>query len=520
MSDSKALPKFVLVLALFLLLFIFKPVHLDDPVFLKTGEHLLRHPFQPFLAKINWIGTKRSLFFEGNPFFLSYFFAAVIGLLGSSEWILHAAYSVFPFLCLMFVYGIARQRRTDPVVAATLFLSCPAFLLSSTTLMSDVPLLAFYLMAIYYYLRFTSTNSPADGLLFALGAVLAGFTKYIGLTLIPLLFVDLAWRGKLRKGMPFLLLPVGYLMLWGIYSYSLAGTSHVAFSAQYLDLQWRAIVQKIAACLSFTGLALLGFTILALLDRTSGAVWALVATICGFAAFQLNPIHYVPGAILMGIGISSAILVVPRVFRRDPDLLVCLWLAGMLVYTWISEFIAARVVLLFAVPLFLLLSSQIPREKALLCAGLNIVLSLMLAQADFRWAESYKHFAETMSLQRTHYFAHWGLQYYLEKRGLEPFDYERDSLQAGDLLVVPQIGGTSAYPLPTGNGRFLNAKIRLEKSVALDVHQGLFIMNENLDAGFYCHTWGMVPFSWGARPLDTMDLFRVTQVFLDDGNRE
>jgi len=495
----------------FLLIFVSKPVHIDDTVFLKTGEFLAEHPWKPFSFELNWGGKSVSIFNEDNPFLIPYFEAFVTRIGGQSETILHIAFMIFPFLAMLAYRGIASGYKYSANTASVLLITSPAFLVSATTLMADIPLIAFYLLACYFYVRFCETLKTSDGWMFGAMIVLAAFTKYIGLTLIPLLLFDSIRRGILRKSAPYLLLPVIGTLLWCIQNLISVGALHIWDSGKSMNLQAKPVFEKTIAALSFTGLSILGFVVFSCCRSLRSFLLLLGFSIAGGVIVHFfSRTHYFTNTMLMGFGMGSAVFCFTRIDRSKIDAFLALWLVGMFLYVCLAEFVAARVVLLFAPPLLLLLSARVSRSFLIHCVILNFLLSVLVGFADQKSAVFYKNFAEKLPTQHTHYIAHWGMQYYLEKRGLSPFDYEKDSLHAGDLIVVPVVAGTSFYPMPQGSGKYRDVQVILEKEIRFDVYRGIFVMNSPNDAGWYCHGWGMLPYSWGYGPIETIKFFRVT----------
>src|SRR5262249_26374476 len=155
----------------------------------------------------NWVGTSRSVFYEDNPFLFSYYLALLIKLFGEKVWILHTACLIFPVSAVLSCYFLATEAGLQPLISACLLLSAPAFFVSATTLMPDVALLAFYILSCWLYLRWQRQPSRTCSVLLSASICLAIFTKYIGLTLIPLIFLDAFQSNRWKRTLPWLLIP-------------------------------------------------------------------------------------------------------------------------------------------------------------------------------------------------------------------------------------------------------------------------------------------------------------------------
>ena len=80
-----------------------------------------------------------------------------------------------------------RPLLHQPLLAALATLLCPVFLVSSTTVMSDTMMLAFWVWAMIFWLRSAEGGSHVLALLSACLIAVAALTKYFAVALVPLL---------------------------------------------------------------------------------------------------------------------------------------------------------------------------------------------------------------------------------------------------------------------------------------------------------------------------------------------
>src|SRR5207253_10583948 len=103
----------------------------------------------------------------------------------------------------------------SPLLAALLMLFTPVFLVSATTVMCDVWLLALWVWSVDCWLRGLERHSYRLLLLASLLAAAAALTKYFGLSLIPLLAVyTLVRERRLTSRLLFLLIPVATILIY------------------------------------------------------------------------------------------------------------------------------------------------------------------------------------------------------------------------------------------------------------------------------------------------------------------
>src|SRR5215831_9522899 len=132
--------------------FLAKPFNLDDPLFIWAAQQIQSHPADPYGFQVNWFGSPQPMWTAMmNPPFMCYFLALAAVFFGWSEIGLHLACLVFAVAAILGTYRLATNFCKRPMLAAFATLFTPAFLVSSTTVMCDVPMLAFWIWAIVFW---------------------------------------------------------------------------------------------------------------------------------------------------------------------------------------------------------------------------------------------------------------------------------------------------------------------------------------------------------------------------------
>ena len=135
----------VLVTVACLLPFIGKAFHIDDPMFLWAAEQIQRDPLDFYGFDVNWEGLTRPMAEANkNPPLVSFYLAATTALLGWSEVAVHLAMLLPAVLLVLGSYRLAALLCERPLEAALLGMLSPLILISSTTVMSDVLMLALW----------------------------------------------------------------------------------------------------------------------------------------------------------------------------------------------------------------------------------------------------------------------------------------------------------------------------------------------------------------------------------------
>ena len=134
--------------------FLNKAVHIDDSLFVWTAEQILKHPGDFYGFDVNWYGQTVPMSVENcNPPATSYFLAGVMAVFGEREMALHAAMLLVAFAAAAGIFQLAKIWCERPLLATFIAMSTPVFLVSATTLMCDVPMLAVWIWAVVFWER-------------------------------------------------------------------------------------------------------------------------------------------------------------------------------------------------------------------------------------------------------------------------------------------------------------------------------------------------------------------------------
>ena len=235
LSPSVCVALLALITAASLVPFADKAFHIDDPLFLWTARQIQAKPLDFYGFTVNWYGNEEPMSaVTKNPPLAAYYLAGAASVLGWSERALHLAFLLPAVAAVLGVYRLARGLCSRPFLAALLVALSPVFLLSSTSLMCDTMMLAFWVWAVFFWIRGLSHDSKGCLTLAAVLASLSFLTKYFGLSLVPLL-ASYAWskRQPLRCWAPFLLIPLAMALAYEEGTLRLYGSGLLSEAAAY-----------------------------------------------------------------------------------------------------------------------------------------------------------------------------------------------------------------------------------------------------------------------------------------------
>jgi 4-amino-4-deoxy-L-arabinose transferase-like glycosyltransferase len=550
-----------------LLPFVDKAFHIDDTLFLRVARQIHEHPTDFYGFRIIWYFTEKPMAqITKNPPLAAYFTALVTSVWGWGELPLHLAFLVPALGVAWGSYYLAQRFCSRPALAAIIGMLTPAFLVSSTSIMCDTMMLAFWLWAMICWDRGISQRRA--GLLIAAALLIGlGFlTKYFAVSLIPLLFAY-SWRLRRRPWgwwlLP-LLIPVaimaGYQWLTHrLYDQDLFSDAiNYAKEVQHKSSHFASLWDKLVIGLTFAGgcLASAAFFFPWLWSRRGVGLW-LVAIGClvyvlyirghlGPFKLVLHGEEDIPDSVrwsaILQIGLLAiagagvlALALMDLWERRDPSsLLLFLWVFGTFIFTaFVNWTVNARSIFPAAPAVGILVVRRLERLQRLSAGWIQwrlmapvagaAILSMLVARADYQFANS----ARQAALEIHHRFAdlpgtiwfegHWGFQYYMEEHGAHILDTDTMHCEPGDLAVLP-LNNCDLYMLPADSTEKIEPSVVVPTSAwdwtskVFGGHPlGIATMHPILLAGFYATGFGPLPFVFGDVPKDEYVLYQVTK---------
>ncbi len=527
-------PHWTLALVVLALLapFLTKPFNIDDPLFIWAARQIHEHPADPYGFRLEWGWTEFPMWkVTENPPLACYFVALAGAVLGWSEVALHCAF-LLPALAVAWgTYSLARRLSQHPLLAALATMFTPVFLVSSTTVMCDVLMLAFWVWAIVFWLEGTETGDTRRLCGATILITLAALTKYYGACLIPLLAAySLLSRHRFKPWGVCLLLPLAILCVYQYAAQARYGTSLLYGAADYAQFS-KALFGFSSLTTALTALAFTGGC-LAVVLFSAPWIWRTreLATLAGFAVLiaaavflnegLLKNYHSLPAANALLVkfqiffwamgGVCVLALAVADFLRhRDaPAMLLALWVLGTFLFAgFVNWTINARSILPMAPAVGILLARRRDQNDlagrktrtGFVAIGLTAgaMLAFLVAQADFRLAHAVRQCAQEVSARlepggTTLFQGHWGFQYYLQAAGASPFDLKSSALKPGSRLIVPS-NNTNILPLKS-------EKATLEETIIAPGPLLLSTWSQPTGAGFYSSAWGPLPFAFGNVP--------------------
>lgn len=503
-----------------------KAFGVDDPLFIWSAKHIQSHFADPYGFDINWYGKTQPMWMVAkNPPLASYYMALGAFVVGWSEAALHIMFLIPAIAVTLGIYFLAAKFCSRPFEAALAAILTPVFLLSATTVMCDVMMLAFWVWAMYLWVRGTENNRHGLLALSMLLVALSALTKYFGIALIPLLAAYSITSKKRPSWAAHLLIPVVILAVYQIATKSLYGHGLLSDAWQY-SAYYHANAPARGLSMPITGFIFTGGCILTalfcapLLWNRRGLTIGMVIAGLAFLLFLFK----LPGSLKADTGVAlqaallftggTAVLVLAvqgYLARRDPpSLTLLLWVAGTFVFASLLNWsVNGRSILPMAPAAGILVMRQMELRKNLswyvyLPLALAAFASVFINCADYQLAANARKAADQITDSyggegRTIWFeGHWGFQYYMEKKGAKPIAFKGFAPQSGDIVVVP-----------TNNTNVLieNPGVPPLEVLTFESPLRLATMVKSAGAGFYSDAYGPLPFRICSVPAEYYGVF-------------
>lgn len=518
---------------LFLCLFINKPFHIDDTLFLTMAD----------LMPWSFVGTGGGeAYFLGeyyphlNPFesthplLIPWILKLLDALQGSGKpafWKFHLFFLIFPSLLLYFNAQMLQVLDKDRRWLLLLGFS-PLLFVNATNLMTDIAMVAFWCGTLSGTVLALERKVPRYAIQAAVCLGLALLTSYQSVALFPLIGVLLLVRRAPFKlwflilGSPLFVL-IAYLLVvfsfTGFFPFLASGIEINIASEVGSGLNLEKILHKLVATFDFLGLGLVFFTPMLWLSYKGKqrTLWIAVSFVCFLVTAMiftqtsiLNQGYSLGGKLLVSLLVSTgsywcvwALIQLNTglwFVRSEPKkagfLIVgaCLFLGVAFYNVVLMPYGTARYVLPALPGALLLVALRFPGSLPAWVTGVvcicSLGASLVMSAVDYRHAQAdwiiFKAAKEEAAPNQTIRFSDdAGMVRYFKNQGGVYVDQHTQSIEADQLLLV-----TRGMIQPE-----LMTQTRLIKEIEVPSLWGLTLFHTQSKAGFYRSLDGLLPVS-------------------------
>ncbi len=518
----------VLVLGILYVPFLGQAFHIDDRIYLQIADNILDKPLFPYdyPAVFEGIGAPDAASHSHLP--LTSYYLAASRLIGGRniEWLDHLAFLVFPLLAAFATYDLARHFVERRLAAALLLLVSPAFLVLGHTLMPDVPMLAFWTLAVSRFLRILSDGGrKSDWVILMLSLLAASFMSLLTVGLLLLMAAGLVLKrrqeGAVPQGRWWLILAAPFI-LWGLWylrayehydRFVLVNTvlhmnKRDAFDWALFGTKGLSFVLNLGAVFLCPLVLWYGF---AGTFRTRVGLLVFFLSFVPFFTF-VTGWHWLH-VLLFALFLSSGLLVLWEfvLLVRERDVatrILVLWFFGILAAALLLFYAGSvRYALLALPPVVVAWVRRLERRiddpyflRNLVWAGVVLtgLYALLPAIADYRYAAVYRDTTRELVHKydrpgRTVWFTgEWGFRYYASEAGARLLRRVGTEPKAGDIILKPYLASPWVTLFDGDRG------CRLLEQRIVEEPFPVRLLDFSSHAGFYSTGWGILPISWSS----------------------
>ena len=233
--------------------------HVDDTLFVWAAQNIAKHPLNPYGYQLIWEFTRVPMSdVTQNPPLASYYGAVVGSAAGWSERALHLGFLPIALALVLGTYRLAQRFTRYPLLAALATLLTPGLLVSASSVMCDVMMLAIWVWAAIFWIEGLEPRQPLFLIISGVLIALAALTKYFGVSLVVLLLAySLVRERRIGSWLVYLLIPVAALFGYQLWTASLYGHGLLLGAAGYAEKQ-RALVGSSRLARALEGLSYAG----------------------------------------------------------------------------------------------------------------------------------------------------------------------------------------------------------------------------------------------------------------------
>jgi hypothetical protein len=458
----------------------------DDILYLTEAAHAQIEPLHPKHTEYVFMGRDIDMRGQSHPPLNAWLLALLLAANKDvSEIPFHAVYILFSLIAAFSALALARRFSPHPILATLLFLATPAFVINGTSLESDIPFVALWLLSTAFYIAAVDRTSMPLLLASCCAMTLAALTAYQSILLVPILLLY-GWKWRPARAAAFT--PLAIVLAWNIFERSSTGALPAGVLANYMTTYgFQALAQKLKSAVALTGhLAWLVFPALSLPSLVT------LPFAIGAAFYDLNPLFWASIAVGVGILIQCA-----KRWRDFVAQWVLIFFAGALVIFFAGS---ARYLLPIALPIAILATRRAGPRLLQVSLACGFALSLTLAAVNYQHWDGYRQFARALKsdaqTKRVWINGEWGLRYYLQSEGGLPLR-QGQAIHPGEIVASSHLG----YPIAFTTGGGVLAPIA-ERTITSAIPLRLVALQGR--SAYSTTMLGLRPFDISLAPIDQL----------------
>lgn len=523
----------IFVSILIVLPFINQAYYIDDDIYLNAALDYNKSGFDSFLGESEQEGLMFPNYYITHPLLWPWMLSKAIDFFNSTKESLLHLISIINLLILGFSsLLIAKRFSKKPLIVTLFLLFLPSVVLLSHVMMTDVPTLAFFLLALSLHIEGIERKSITYIIFAGIAATIASGISYQALFVI-LLFIFYNIQGKERQFVSYLssIIPVIFLIIWCIFTWVKIGIPHPFIAFLWGDSVTRNLLlnfsSKLVANINVIGAAtIFPFFILLIYSIKSHfrklVFISSVISIATIFAFALK--YSLAEKAMFFIYFTSGFLILIRVSQLFINSIKNKNRQNTFLSFWALSFFIAVVIVMplgvarYLLPAFLPLIIIFVEDVLAIFQGKNfnyiitiglfltISWSFLCSIADYKLSGTYRDFSEGLGgklKNKNIWFCTDGLKWYMEKEGFKALLFNDKRPKKGDFVII----STEMWPYKVPE---IMRRAQLIERVKYDTNFPFRTMNLGSHAGFYDHLKGaLLPVSVTRGGLEQFYVYKI-----------
>lgn len=512
---------------------------IDDDIYLNAAIKYNESGFDSLRGKSEQEGFMYPNYYITHPLVWPWFLSIYMEVFNaSSEFSLHLISIISLIIIGISSISISRRFSDKPLFAGIFFLFMPAIVLLSHLMMTDIPTLAFFLLALSFHIEGIEKKSVLFLILSGLSSVIACGISYQALYILFLIpFYNFLKKEKNFTSLISIIIPALAFIIWCVYTWKEFGIAHPFIAFEWANMAERdlldnflpkliANINTLGAVTVFPLFLLLvyffkrRFRNFILLSFLVSIISALIfVSNYSFIQKSLFVIYFTAGFfILLRFVIlffdSLKAYKEKKILSSKKDIFLSVWFitfCSLIIIT--MPLGVARYLLPGFLPLVIVFINDLrdfidsKKFKLITFAGISLTLcwSILCSIADYQFAESYRNVSQKINdkyKNQNVWFCSDGLKWYMEKKGFKPLLYGDTRTEKGDIIVLSS--ESWSYKVP----EIMEKTILIDK-ISYNSNYPVRTFNLASHAGFHDHNDALLPFSITRSGYEKFSVYRI-----------
>jgi 4-amino-4-deoxy-L-arabinose transferase-like glycosyltransferase len=522
---------------LIMLPFINQAYYIDDFIYLSAAQQYNEYGFDSFK---NGMSDQEGYLFPNyyltHPLLWPWLLAMFIKTFNTTNEVALHSISIITIIITGFSALLISKRFTkEPLLSTLFFLFLPAVMLLSHVVMTDIPTLAFFLLAMGFYFEGLEKNSVWYLLFAAIAATISIGISYQALFIIFLFcfYNFLRKKKNLRAFIP-IIIPLIFFTGWCLYTWRALGIPHpfISFQWGYVSATRNILndfFSKFSANINSIGAATF-FPIFILVVYSLRSNCRKLLAFSLFTAvlfvFLLAYNYSIVQKILFITYFTAGLFIILRIVMifihsfktKDKDnIFVTIWFISFfvsVVFTMpmgvsrylIPVFLPVVIVILNDIRNFFTLEKF--KKVVIIGLGVTALWGYLCSIADYTFAGLYREFTEEISnkyKEQNIWYCGDGFSFYMKAKGNKPVLFEGEKPKINDIVVITS--ELWSYKVPDVMKRAV-----LIKKISYNSIYPIRTMNMPSHAGFHDNLSGaLLPFSITRSRYEEFSIYKIVK---------